>query len=122
MVPKNFHITARHVLYCASAAENLAVFAALDMVTEGSCWGLMRVSEWLVCFSVVNRNDTCALGAFSTTAVVVNGRRGDIDAWAMGELKPLSSASLPSMAQYNPNNFQDRYMDLREPVRQAMIR
>jgi hypothetical protein len=34
MVPKNSHITARHVLYCASAAENLAaeVFAAADIV------------------------------------------------------------------------------------------
>ncbi len=40
----------------------------------------------------------------------------------LAAIKPTSSASLPSMAQYNPNNFQDRYMDLREPVRQAMIR
>ena len=38
MVPKNVHITARHVLYCASAAENLAAgdFAAADMVF-GEC-------------------------------------------------------------------------------------
>jgi hypothetical protein len=63
------------------------------------------------------RLHSCAFGVFSFRSA--GAETGSIKHCTPALIATFFSAA---MAQYNPNNFQDRYMDLREPVRQAMIR